>query len=178
MTTAGSLALVGARAPQDSVRRAATARSRRSDHRQDQSQRVGQLSFQPFDQRLERTRRTNQKPLRARSQSLRLEFGYRRRDRANLAPLGVGTETDGSVVCPSRTNSLVGIKPTVGLISRAGIVPISHSQDTAGPMARTVTDAAILLGALTGSRSRNDAIQRQAPANLSLTTASFSMRMA
>ncbi|HEX7722736.1 MAG TPA: amidase family protein, partial [Pyrinomonadaceae bacterium] len=67
---------------------------------------------------------------------------------ANLAAIGVGTETDGSVVCPSNSNSLVGIKPTVGLISRAGIVPISHSQDTAGPMCRTVTDAAILLGAL------------------------------
>ncbi|HSS18855.1 MAG TPA: amidase [Pyrinomonadaceae bacterium] len=69
---------------------------------------------------------------------------------ANLCSIAVGTETDGSVVCPSSTNSLVGIKPTVGLISRSGIIPISHSQDTAGPMARTVTDAAILLGALTG----------------------------
>src|SRR5205807_1403938 len=63
---------------------------------------------------------------------------------ANLATIGIGTETDGSVVCPSNANSLVGIKPTLGLISRAGIVPISHSQDTAGPMCRTVTDAAIL----------------------------------
>lgn len=69
---------------------------------------------------------------------------------ANLCAVAIGTETDGSVVCPSSTNSLVGIKPTVGLISRAGIIPISHSQDTAGPMARTVSDAAILLGALTG----------------------------
>jgi amidase len=69
---------------------------------------------------------------------------------ANLCAAAVGTETDGSVVCPSSANSLVGIKPTVGLISRAGIIPISHSQDTAGPMARTVADAAILLGALAG----------------------------
>jgi amidase len=69
---------------------------------------------------------------------------------ANLCAVAVGTETDGSVVCPSSTNSLVGIKPTVGLISRSGIIPISHTQDTAGPMARTVSDAAILLGALTG----------------------------
>jgi amidase len=69
---------------------------------------------------------------------------------ANLAAVGVGTETDGSVVCPSTANGLVGIKPTVGLVSRSGIVPISHTQDTAGPMARTVTDAAILLGALAG----------------------------
>jgi len=76
---------------------------------------------------------------------------------ANLAAIGVGTETDGSVVCPSNANSLVGIKPTLGLVSRAGIVPISHSQDTAGPMCRTVTDAAILLGALAGLDPRDSA---------------------
>lgn len=69
---------------------------------------------------------------------------------ANMAAIGIGTETDGSVVCPSSANSLVGIKPTLGLVSRSGIIPIAHSQDTAGPMARTVTDAAILLGALAG----------------------------
>jgi len=67
---------------------------------------------------------------------------------ASLAAVGVGTETDGSVVCPSSASGLVGIKPTLGLISGAGIVPIAHSQDTAGPMCRTVTDAAILLSAL------------------------------
>ena len=76
---------------------------------------------------------------------------------ANLAAIGIGTETDGSVVCPSNANSLVGIKPTLGLVSRAGIVPIAHSQDTAGPMCRTVTDAAILLGALAGRDSRDPA---------------------
>ncbi len=69
---------------------------------------------------------------------------------ANLCALAIGTETDGSIVCPSGINGIVGIKPTVGLVSRAGIVPIAHSQDTAGPMARSVTDAAILLGALAG----------------------------
>jgi amidase len=69
----------------------------------------------------------------------------------------VGTETDGSVVCPSSANSLVGIKPTVGLVSRAGIIPIAHSQDTAGPMTRTVRDAAILLGALAGIDARDEA---------------------
>lgn len=69
---------------------------------------------------------------------------------ANLAVVGIGTETDGSIVCPSSSNGLVGIKPTVGLVSRSGIIPISHSQDGAGPMCRTVRDAAILLGALTG----------------------------
>lgn len=75
---------------------------------------------------------------------------------ANLSAIGVGTETDGSVVCPSSANSLVGIKPTLGLISRAGIIPIAHNQDTAGPMCRTVTDAAILLGALAGIDPRDD----------------------
>lgn len=69
---------------------------------------------------------------------------------ANLAAVGIGTETDGSIVCPSSANGLVGIKPTVGLVSRQGIIPISHSQDTAGPMCRTVRDAALLLSALTG----------------------------
>ena len=70
---------------------------------------------------------------------------------ANFCTVAVGTETDGSIVCPSSSNGLVGIKPTVGLVSRRGIIPISHSQDTAGPMARTVRDAAILLGVLAGS---------------------------
>jgi amidase len=74
---------------------------------------------------------------------------------ANLCAVAIGTETDGSVVCPSSANSLVGIKPTVGLVSRAGIIPIAHSQDTAGPMARSVTDAAILLNAITGEDSRD-----------------------
>lgn len=69
---------------------------------------------------------------------------------ANLAAIGIGTETDGSIVSPSSVNGLVGIKPTVGLWSRSGIIPISHTQDTAGPMCRTVKDAAILLGALSG----------------------------
>lgn len=76
---------------------------------------------------------------------------------ANLCALAVGTETDGSVVCPSSANGLAGIKPTLGLISRAGIVPIAHSQDTAGPMARTLRDAAILLGALAGADARDSA---------------------
>lgn len=74
---------------------------------------------------------------------------------ANLCAIAVGTETDGSIVCPSSSNGLVGIKPTVGLVSRAGIIPIAHNQDTAGPMTRTVTDAAILLGALTGVDPRD-----------------------
>lgn len=76
---------------------------------------------------------------------------------ANLCTVAVGSETDGSIVCPSSANGIVGIKPTLGLISRAGIIPIAHSQDTAGPMARTVRDAAILLGALAGSDPRDAA---------------------
>ena len=66
----------------------------------------------------------------------------------------IGTETDGSIVCPASVNGVVGIKPTVGLVSRRGIVPIAHSQDTAGPMARTVADAAIVLGAIAGRTRR------------------------
>jgi amidase len=75
---------------------------------------------------------------------------------ANLCALGIGTETNGSIVCPSGINGIVGIKPTLGLWSRQGIIPIAHSQDTAGPMARTVRDAAIMLGAL-GGFDDNDA---------------------
>src|SRR5579864_875070 len=69
---------------------------------------------------------------------------------ANLAAVSLGTETDGSILCPASMNAIVGLKPTVGLISRTGVIPISHSQDTAGPMTRTVRDAALLLGALAG----------------------------
>jgi len=76
---------------------------------------------------------------------------------ANLCVAGVGTETDGSVVCPSSANGLAGLKPTVGLVSRSGIIPISHSQDTAGPMARTVRDVAILLGAMAGADAEDSA---------------------
>ena len=76
---------------------------------------------------------------------------------ANLCAAAIGTETDGSVVCPSSANSLVGIKPTVGLVGRSGIIPIAHSQDTAGPMTRSVADAAIILGALTGIDPRDGA---------------------
>jgi amidase len=76
---------------------------------------------------------------------------------ANLAAAAIGTETDGSIVCPSSTCGIAGIKPTVGLVSRTGIIPISHTQDTAGPMCRTLRDAAILLGALTGIDSDDSA---------------------
>ncbi len=70
---------------------------------------------------------------------------------ASLTSVSVGTETNGSIVCPSSVNGIVGIKPTLGLVSRSGIIPIAHSQDTAGPMGRTVKDAAILLTAMVGA---------------------------
>ncbi len=76
---------------------------------------------------------------------------------ANLAAASLGTETDGSIVCPASATGIVGIKPTVGLTSRAGVIPISHSQDTVGPMCRTVADAAVMLGALTGVDPRDPA---------------------
>jgi len=76
---------------------------------------------------------------------------------ASLCAVAVGTETDGSIVCPSSANGIVGIKPTLGLVSRAGVIPIAHSQDTPGPMARTVREAAILLTALAGVDPRDSA---------------------
>ncbi|HEX8734970.1 MAG TPA: amidase [Pyrinomonadaceae bacterium] len=79
---------------------------------------------------------------------------------ANLAAVAVGTETNGSIICPATRNGVVGIKPTLGLVSRSGIIPIAHTQDTAGPMARTVEDAAILLSVLVG-RDKLDAITNE-----------------
>ena len=83
---------------------------------------------------------------------------------ASLCAVAIGTETDGSIVCPANACGLVGIKPTVGLVSRSGIIPISESQDTAGPMARTVADAAALLAAIAGSDPRDRATQRRGAA--------------
>ena len=76
---------------------------------------------------------------------------------AGLATVAIGTETDGSIICPAAMNGLVGIKPTLGLVSRSGIVPIAHSQDTAGPMARSVADAAALLSVIAGGDPRDPA---------------------
>jgi len=85
---------------------------------------------------------------------------------ASLTSVAVGTETNGSVVCPSSVSGIVGIKPTLGLVSRSGIIPIAHSQDTAGPMGRTVQDAAILLNAMVG-RDVADPLAEEFPENLS-----------
>lgn len=150
MTTAGSLALVGARPPADSAvaqkLRAAGAvilgktnlsewANIRSSHSTSGWSGRGGLTRNPYA--LDRN-------------ACGSSSGSGAAISANLAAVAIGTETDGSIVCPANANGIVGIKPTVGLISRTGIVPISHTQDSAGPMARTVRDAATLLGVLTG----------------------------
>ena len=84
----------------------------------------------------------------------------------NLTSVAIGTETDGSVVCPASANGIVGIKPSLGLVSRGGIIPIAHSQDTAGPMGRTVKDAAILMNVMVG-RDENDPMADAFPADVS-----------
>ncbi len=150
MTTAGSLALVGSKPPKDSFvaqkLRAAGAvilgktnlsewANSRSSHSTSGWSGRGGLTKNPYA--------LDRNPCGSSS-------GTGAGISANLAACGIGTETDGSIVCPSSSNGLAGIKATVGLVSRAGIIPISHSQDGAGPMCRTVRDAAILLGALAG----------------------------
>jgi amidase len=87
---------------------------------------------------------------------------------ANLCAVAIGTETDGSIVSPSNNNSLVGIKPTLGLVSRSGIIPIAHSQDTAGPMARTVADAAVVLAAIAGTDPDDPPTKRATQVNYAL----------
>jgi len=150
MTTAGSLALVGSKPPKDSFvaqrLRAAGAvilgktnlsewANIRSSHSTSGWSGRGGLTKNPYA--------LDRNPCGSSS-------GTGAGISANLAAVGIGTETDGSIVCPSSSNGLAGIKPTVGLVSRGGIIPISHTQDGAGPMCRTVRDAAILLSALTG----------------------------
>ena len=157
MTTAGSLALVGSKPPKDSFvaqkLRAAGAvilgktnlsewANIRSSHSVSGWSGRGGLTKNPYA--------LDRNPCGSSS-------GTGAGISANLAAIGIGTETDGSIVCPSSSNGLAGIKPTVGLVSRSGIIPISHSQDGAGPMSRTVRDAAILLGALTGIDSEDAA---------------------
>ncbi len=150
MTTAGSLALVGAKPPKDSFvaqkLRAAGAvilgktnlsewANIRSSHSTSGWSGRGGLTKNPYA--------LDRNPCGSSS-------GSGAGVSANLCAAAIGTETDGSIVCPSSSNGITGIKPTVGLVSRSGIIPISHTQDGAGPMCRTVRDAAILLGALVG----------------------------
>ncbi len=80
---------------------------------------------------------------------------------ANYCTVAIGTETDGSIICPSNVNGIVGIKPSIGLVSRSGIIPIAHSQDTAGPMARNVEDATILLGVITGKDDNDEQVNAE-----------------
>jgi amidase len=157
LTTAGSLALVGAPAPQDA---ALVARLRkagavvlgktnlsewadfRSSHASSGWTGRGGQTRNPYA--------LDRNPCGSSSGSAAAVA-------AGLVPVAVGTETDGSIICPASMNGIVGIKPTLGLVSRSGIIPISHNQDTAGPMARDVTDAAILLSAMAGSDPRDPA---------------------
>jgi amidase len=157
MTTAGSLALIGSKPPKDSFvaekLRAAGAvilgktnlsewANIRSSHSTSGWSGRGGLTKNPYA--------LDRNPCGSSS-------GSGAGVSANLCTAAIGTETDGSIVCPSSSNGIAGIKPTVGLVSRGGIIPISHSQDGAGPMCRTVRDAAIMLGALTGVDPRDSA---------------------
>jgi len=159
MTTAGSLALVGSKPPKDSFvaekLRAAGAvilgktnlsewANIRSSHSTSGWSGRGGLTKNPYA--------LDRNPCGSSS-------GSGAGVSANLCTAATGTETDGSIVCPSSSNGITGIKPTVGLVSRGGIIPISHSQDGAGPMCRTVRDAAIMLGALTGVAPRDSATE-------------------
>lgn len=147
-TTAGSLALVGSEVPADSLivhqMRAAGAVILGKANLSEWANFRGFAPFNGWSARGGFTR----DPYRLSFDPCGSSSGSAVASAANLCSVAVGTETDGSIVCPSGNNLAVGLKPTVGLVSQDGIIPISHSQDTAGPICRTVTDAAILLGVL------------------------------
>jgi amidase len=150
LTTAGSLALVGAPAPRDAralwkLRRAGAILLGKAGLSE-------WANFRGFDSSSGWSARGGQvrNPYYLDRNPCGSSSGSGAAVSANLAAFCLGTETDGSVVCPSSANGVVGLKPTVGLISRTGVVPISHSQDTIGPMGRTVADVAAVLGAMTG----------------------------
>ena len=149
-TTAGSLALAGSTPPDAFIVTRLEGRGC-ADHRQDEPVRVGELPQQPVlvagGARSAARPTTPTCSIATRAARVRASGVA---SAADLATVAIGTETDGSIVCPSGQNGDVGIKPTLGLASRTGIVPISAEQDTAGPIARNVTDAAVVLGALTG----------------------------
>ena len=156
-TTAGSLALVGARPPRDSF---VAARLREAG-----AVILGKTNLSEWAN-LRSTRSTSgwsarggltRNPYALDRNTSGSSSGSGAAVAAGLAPLAVGTETDGSIVSPASIMGIVGIKPTVGLVSRAGLIPIAHSQDTAGPMARSVADAAALLSAMAGSDPRDGA---------------------
>ena len=112
---------------------------------------MGQHPLDPLDLRLERGRRPDAQSRGRSTATLRSSSGSGAAVAAGIVRFAIGTETDGSVTCPAAINGIVGLKPTVGLVSRTHIVPISHSQDTAGPMAATVREAAELLTVIAGS---------------------------
>ncbi|MEO7723181.1 MAG: amidase [Chthoniobacterales bacterium] len=147
-TTAGSLALVGSEVPSDSV---IVARMRAAGAvilgKANLSEWANFRGFAPFNGWSARGGFTRD-PYRLDFDPCGSSSGSGAAPAANLCAAAVGTETDGSVVCPAGNNLVVGLKPTVGLVSQDGIIPIAHSQDTAGPMCRTVTDAAIMLGVM------------------------------
>jgi amidase len=157
MTTAGSLALVGARPPKDAFivekLRAAGAVILGKTNLSEWANFRSRFSTSGWSGRGGLTRN----PYALDRNPCGSSSGTGAGISANLAAIGVGTETDGSIVCPSSANGLAGIKPTVGLVSRSGIVPISHSQDSAGPMCRTLRDAATLLGAIAGPDAADEA---------------------
>src|SRR5215212_8558214 len=147
-TTAGSLALVNSRVPGDAVLvqrlRAAGAVILGKANLSEWANFRGFAPFNGWSARGEFTRN----PYRLDFDPCGSSSGSAAATAANLCAASVGTETDGSIVCPSGNNLVVGLKPTIGLISQEGIIPTAHSQDTAGPMCRTVTDTAIMLGVM------------------------------
>ena len=166
MTTAGSLALVGSTAPKDAfivnkLREAGAVLLGKTNL----SEWANFRSFRSSSGWSGRGRQTRN-PFALDRNPCGSSSGSGAAASGNMCALTIGTETNGSVVCPSSANGIVGIKPTVGLWSRSGIIPISHTQDTAGPMARTVADAATLLGALTGV-DQSDAITNESEGNSS-----------
>jgi amidase len=157
MTTAGSLALVGSKVPKDSVvaqkLREAGAVIIGKTNLSEWANIRSRHSSSGWSGRGGQTRN----PYALDRNPCGSSSGSGAAASANFCAAAIGTETDGSIVCPSSANGLVGIKPTVGLVSRSGIVPISHTQDGAGPMCRTVRDAATVLGALTGVDAEDSA---------------------
>ena len=179
-TTAGSLALVGSRVPADApiVHR---LRRRRGDPRQGEPVGVGQLPRLRAVQRLVGAAGSRAIRTCSSADPCGSSSGSAVAVAAGLCSVAVGTETDGSVVCPSGNNGIVGLKPTIGVLSPDGIIPIAHSQDTAGPMGRHVVDVAILLDAMrgdgAGGRSRPEqpaALRRRASVSTAVTSCAAS----
>ncbi len=150
LTTAGSLALVDSRPRRDALHRAPAARQWRAAAGKDQLERVGHFRSNRSTSGWSGRGGLTRNPYDTTRNTCGSSSGSGAAVAADLAVLAIGTETDGSITCPASFTGLVGIKPTVGLVSRSGIIPISARQDTAGPMARSVADAAALLTVIAG----------------------------